>query len=323
MSTQVVIYTKDDYTYHMLSYRFADFPDFYYAKGPSDGSRYHHNNFVEDTIIVYDGRYFTRDQLIRNGAMEPTWASFCIMGKDPSKANSTKKLTRVNCKKLYEAFKEKAGTNIREECFEKTDSMISRGVICTVVSFADIPSREDFIKTIALDLKQEFCLRLDLMPGVRMPEGVYTSLNNSGSISSLLKLAKDNELTSSAIIEHSNPTFDGFLSPGRPTSSDEIIDAEISTLVNLIDKASDLSYNDDPIMNVLFVIEGFKFNQLKELLQRSSNVLFLIPEYLYNEVTGFKDEINDLIASLPGIVHTDVIYSDNYNRVMVNEQSFA
>ncbi|HOO49275.1 MAG TPA: hypothetical protein PLM10_01840 [Saccharofermentans sp.] len=264
---------------------------------------------TNSTYVFYDDKQFSPEFV----------DSFCntIPGDqihvDPLFIYDKKHGRIIDCSRLAHLINSNSLQSLRNDDSSATTPKSERGSFHLLLPFSYINEREEFIRSEFLSLRDssDICVRLNLMSGTRIPSYFTTRLSD-GTLTSLLKKAKNGSLLSSDILESTNPDMFGFLTPGNPDHADDVFDFGIEVISSLLSCTRDLTFDTSQRISVLAVAEGFRMNEYLEFAKYVDHLHILLPGRMYEESTGYQDQIDAITRQLPSSSKVSVYYSEDY-----------
>lgn len=312
MAFSILLFEKDAHLSKLVKYRLATiYKDAYIRQVDTENDDFNEHEFSENTHIFFNDKQFSY-QMIEDYCKEMRFRYFYICPLFCTDANSSR---TIDCRRLASIIDDSnnvpsgKSANIDLRLLKNQNS----GSVHLLLPFAYINERESFIhdELIYLLDDSDVCVRLNLMSGTRIPS-FFTTRLVTGSLTSLLKKAKDNSINGNDILQSLNPDALGFLTPGNPDNADDVFDFGVSALTNLINAARELTTSYNRTVNVLIVAEGFRFTELEALATLCDYLHVLLPGRMHEESTGYQEEISALSRSLPATSNLTVYYSEDY-----------
>lgn len=308
MNIGIIIFEKEDYLYKLLKFRLSTyFPDGYIIRGVSGGISSADIPLAKKIHVLYDSDQYSLEQIRSDcNRIEMDINISSIYNEEFCKGRI------IDCKYLAKKIME---NNIAtSQIINKISSNNSfNGKLIILISYAYMDERENLIDTEFDYLRRDthMCLRIDLMSGIRMPSSFTGVESSSGGITDILTLAAKESLEPKDIMAYSTPDSKGFITPGKPTHTDDVFDFGIEPVVNLVETAKELTTDITFPINVFIVTEGFRFKDLIRIAALADELHFLLPERLLSDYLGFKSEIGSITRALPPEVPVTMHYCDN------------
>jgi len=183
-----------------------------------------------------------------------------------------------------------------------------------VLSFVSPDERELHVqKQISRSLSDfSHVVRLDIMPGIRMPsDPEYPGENPKQSVSGISELLvrlSGRGFSYKDIPSYLEPDPYGDLRFGRPVHSDDLITAHVRTLHLLIKKTTDYLRTLDESSLLLVVADGISFRRMQSLSRNLSHLEILTPLHVEKDYM-LCSEIDSLVKAHTGTSHIDFPYS--------------
>ena len=181
------------------------------------------------------------------------------------------------------------------------------GSLTAVIPFVYSDVRDRYICNLEHDLSgADFNIRLDFTSKIR---SLWRSPAGS-NMTSLLEACRSKKFEPEDILKYCNMDDSGFLTPGSCMNNDDVYDIGVSRSMTLMNHAANLAHSNRRFVNVVAVVEGFRSNDLPELLSSCDHVTILLPAINAGEDIGSKDLIAQLTKAL-GRERISVFYSDD------------
>ncbi|MBO4687851.1 MAG: hypothetical protein J5636_05005 [Clostridiales bacterium] len=181
---------------------------------------------------------------------------------------------------------------------------------CLTLSFVPLKEREaHVVGQIRSALTQfDHIIRLDIMPGILMPEDPPSWNIDGGTRSSgipeLLMRIRQKRLTSSQIPSFLEPDPYGDLRFGRPEHSDDLIACHPRTISHLISRTISYLHTLDGHALLLCVCDGISFRRMQTLCRQFTHLEILTPLHVEKDIM-LLNEIDQLQRSHLGTTHID------------------
>ena len=181
---------------------------------------------------------------------------------------------------------------------------------CIALSFVSPKERESHVVRLIRSSRSTFnhIVRLDIMPGISMPEDPPSWTQSGGTrssgISELLAHIRMKRVAPIQISSFLEPDPYGDLRFGKPVNSDDVIMCHSKTLSHLISRTvSYLSQEDGP--SLLFTVcEGISFMRMRTLCKQFSHMEILTPLHMEKDIM-LCNEIDRLQKAHYGTSHID------------------
>lgn len=295
MAFGIQIYEQDNYLFELIKERLScRFPSAYIKRaGAAEGPDL---KLIEEIYTIYDNRQF-KEPL--PGGTEGAIPLFADDGKGHS---------IIDMRKIYDRLKV---TDIRTD-LHKEPVGLEEDRLRLLISYAYIDERENFIRSAISPGSFESLhpIRIDLMSGIRMPASF--SSESKGSVTKLLRTCTDKRFRPVHILEYLNPDITGFLSCGKPDNEDDVFDIGINACTVLLKKLKTLCEEHDT--GALVVAEGWKVNELLELIGLCDTLHILLPARMCTEDTGLTKALGLFRRSLPSGALMTVHYCEDYRH---------
>ena len=141
-------------------------------------------------------------------------------------------------------------------------------------------------------------------------------------MTALLDACRSRKFTPEDILKYCNMDDSGFLTPGATSNNDDVYDLGITRSITLMNLASDLAHSKTRFVNVIAVIEGFRTNDLPDLLSSTDKVILLMPAKDAGEDIGAKDLI-ELLSRTLGSERVSVTYAEDLKDAGILDDSLA
>ena len=193
-------------------------------------------------------------------------------------------------------------------------SEISCAQTCLTLSFVPPKEREAHVVRLirASGYHFDHIIRLDIMPGILMPEdppswNVEGGARSSG-ITELLLRIRQKRLSSSHIPMYLEPDPYGDLRFGRPQRSDDLITCHTPTLSHLISKTVAYLEHQGGHSLLLAVCDGISFKRMRVLCKQFAHLEILTPLHVEKDIM-LCNEIDELQRTHFGTTHIDLPFS--------------
>ena len=284
MAFTIKIYEKNEYISGLLKRRLKSFfPDAYivnpYFDDPDQETR-----FSDYERVLYDPRDITKEEL----------SSFSV-----SPIRLTEDGGIIDCARFIPMIRKNA----------ESPSFLAHvtGSVTAVIPFVYSDVRDRYISSLGHDLSgADFNIRLDFTSKIRSLWRAPAGSN----MTSLMEACKSKKFEPEDILKYCNMDESGFLTPGSCTNNDDVYDFGVSRSMTLINHAANLAHSNKRFVNVIAVVEGFRTNDLPELLSSCDKVIILLPAINAGEDIGSKDLIAQLTKAL-GRERISVFYADD------------
>lgn len=289
MAFTISVHEQDTYMYQLISDRLrSGFPDAYICRDtdlPED------NSISKYTIDLYDNSRLGKRRIAAGNDISGLYSN-------PVPIYTFKDGTWIaDMRSVEDAIR-----RIKNDPEMKDPSYITRtgpgehkyGKLAVVLPFTYADEREEYIKT-AFDGMRDadsMCIRIDLMSGARMPSSFRTDLTD-GSLTTLLKHVRSPSFLPKDILDYLNPDSMGYLTPGMPDLNDDVYDLGTDAAVCLLRKLKALICDTEGAFNALAVIEGYRLDDLKKLIEPADELHVLLPADKCN-TEGFDEFIRTL-----------------------------
>ena len=284
MAFTIKIYEKNEYISGLLKRRLKSFfPDAYivnpYFDDPDQETR-----FSDYERVLYDPRDISKEEL----------SSFSV-----SPIRLTEDGGIIDCARFIPMIRKNA----------ESPSFLApvTGSVTAVIPFVYSDVRDRYISSLGHDLSgADFNIRLDFTSKIRSLWRAPAGSN----MTSLLEACKSKKFVPEDILKYCNMDESGFLTPGSCMNNDDVYDIGVSRSMTLINHAANLAHSNKRFVNVIAVVEGFRTNDLPELLSSCDKVIILLPAINAGEDIGSKDLIAQLTKAL-GRERISVYYADD------------
>lgn len=305
MSFSIYIYESDKQIFESVKQRLSHyFPEAYIMGQVSSDTNYI-TNISDYHVVLYDNREFS----ISDKSNKNNCVYISLFSEDSNG------LQIIDCSRLSLLIKN-AGQTL-------SSSVIShRGKVNLLIPYAYIDEREIFIKN-KFDSSfsnMDYCLRIDLMSGLRMPTSFKTE-PNTGSLTDLIRCVEQNDFSADKLLGFVNPDSSGFLTPGKPTNPDDVFDADFDSILKLMKSLRTITTSSSIKFDALVVCEGWKTKELISLCQLVDEVHILTPSRVCNESCGIEDFVASLKRSLNKDTNLTLHYIDDYKEEIEYEST--
>ena len=284
MAFTIRIYETNEYIYSLLKKRLGSFYPDAYIVNPCLERQDEDDRFSDFTKVIYDPACINKDDI-------------------PSTAASPIRLTEdggiIDCSRLISMLLPRADV--------PSVNQPLTGTLTAVIPFVYSDVRDRYICSLGHDLSgADFNIRLDFTSKIR---SLWRSPAGS-NMTSLLEACRSKKFEPEDILKYCNMDDSGFLSPGSCMNNDDVYDIGVSRSMTLINHAANLAHSNRRFVNVVAVVEGFRTNDLPELLSSCDHVTILLPAINAGEDIGSKDLIAQLTKAL-GRERISVFYADD------------
>lgn len=282
MAFTIKIYEKNEYIYTLLRKRLNQFyPDAYIVDPFIDDQDYI-DTLSDFTKVIYDPAD------IRKEDITPVTASPIRLTDDSG---------FIDCARIASAIRTHEDTHLSHHPLT--------GTFTAVIPFVYSDVRDRYISGLETEMSgADFNIRLDFTSKIR---ALWRGSGGS-NMTSLLEACKSRRFVPEDILKYCNMDDSGFLTPGACKNNDDVYDLGTARSVSLMYHAADLAHSDQRKVNVLAVIEGFRTNDLPELLASCDSVIILLPAKNAGEDYGARELITSLTKAL-GSERVSVCYA--------------
>lgn len=155
----------------------------------------------------------------------------------------------------------------------------------------------------------DYSLRLDFMGRMRVPGPDMNGIR-PGGMTKLLEQAAKKSFKSEDIFAYCNMDKNGFMTPGATSGEDDVYDAGPVIIKKIIDASLRLAAGKSPATSVLCIFEGFRTNELTELVSPFDEVNLLLPSRTGQENLGTKKLASGIERSLAS-GHLNICYAED------------
>ena len=296
MAFTIKIYEKNEYISGLLKKRLKSFFPDAYIVNPYYDDQDQETRFSDYERILYDPRDITQEEL----------SSFSV-----TPIRLTEDGGIIDCARFIPMIRKNA----------ELPSFLApvTGCLTAVIPFVYSDVRDRYISGLGHDLSgADFNIRLDFTSRIRSLWRAPAGSN----MTSLLEACKSKKFEPEDILKYCNMDDSGFLTPGSCLNNDDVYDIGVSRSMTLMNHAADLAHSNKRFVNVIAVVEGFRTNDLPELLSSWDKVTILLPAVNAGEDIGSKDLIAQLTKAL-GRERISVFYADDIKDPGVLDDSLA
>lgn len=296
MAFTIKIYEKNEYVYGLLKKRLGSFfPDAYIVNPYSDKED-PEDRFIDYTKVLYDPKDIDKEDILQHTA---------------SPIRLTDDGGVIDCARLVKMIRQKNESPL----FIQPVS----GSITAVIPFVYSDVRDRFISEIGSELSgSDYNIRLDFTSKLR----ALWRQNAGNNMTSLLEACRSRKFKPEDILNFCNMDELGFLTPGSCKNNDDVYDLGISRSITLMNHAANLAHSNTSFINVIAILEGFRSDDLPELLSCCDSVIILLPARDTGEDLGARVLINSLTKIL-GRERITVRYADDLTREKELDDSFG
>ncbi len=284
MAFTIKIYEKNEYISGLLKKRLTSFFPDAYIVNPYFDDMDQVNRFSDYERVLYDPKDISKEELTSFSA---------------SPIRLTEDGGIIDCARFIPMLRKNA----------ESPSFLApvTGSITAVIPFVYSDVRDRFICNMADSLPiADFNIRLDFTSRIRS----LWRASAGSNMTSLLEACRSRKFEPEDILKYCNMDDAGFLTPGSCLNNDDVYDMGISRSITLMNHASDLAHSNMRFVNVVAVVEGFRSNDLPELLSCCDKVIILLPAINAGEDIGCKDLIAQLTKTL-GRERISVFYTED------------
>ena len=284
MAFTIKIYEKNEYISGLLKKRLKSFFPDAYIVNPYFDDQDQETRFSDYERVLYDPKDISKEEL----------SSFSV-----SPIRLTEDGGIIDCARFIPM--------IRKNAESPSFPAPVTGSLTAVIPFVYSDVRDRYICNLEHDLSgADFNIRLDFTSKIR---SVWRSPAGS-NMTSLLEACRSKKFEPEDILKYCNMDDSGFLTPGSCMNNDDVYDIGVSRSMTLMNHAANLAHSNRRFVNVVAVVEGFRSNDLPELLSSCDHVTILLPAINAGEDIGSKDLIAQLTKAL-GRERISVFYSDD------------
>lgn len=284
MAFTIKIYEKNEYISGLLKKRLKSFFPDAYIVNPYFDDQDQETRFSDYERVLYDPKDISKEEL----------SSFSV-----SPIRLTEDGGIIDCARFIPM--------IRKNAESPSFPAPVTGSLTAVIPFVYSDVRDRYICNLEHDLSgADFNIRLDFTSKIR---SLWRSPAGS-NMTSLLEACRSKKFEPEDILKYCNMDDSGFLTPGSCMNNDDVYDIGVSRSMTLMNHAANLAHSNRRFVNVVAVVEGFRSNDLPELLSSCDHVTILLPAINAGEDIGSKDLIAQLTKAL-GRERISVFYSDD------------
>lgn len=285
MAFTIKIYERDEYIYALLKKRLSNFyPDAYFIN-PYHDEEDSISQFSDYTEVIYNPSDVNKEDI------SPITASPIRLTEDGG---------IIDCARLV------ALLNTHEDA-----PIVKRpvtGTLSAVIPFVYSDVRDRYISDLECELSNaDFNIRLDFTSRLR----ALWRGSGGTNMTDLLEACRSRRFSPEDILKYCNIDDSGFLTPGCCKNNDDVYDMGINRSITLMNHAADLAHSDRRLVNVLAVVEGFRTQDLPELLASCDQVRILLPARNAGEDLGARELIESLTRTL-GAERITVAYAEEF-----------
>jgi len=295
MAFTIKIYEKNEYLFRLLKKRLSSFfPDAYildpyYEPGDQE------DRFSEYEKVLYDPRDIKKEDIV---SLSP-----------PLRLTDDGGI--IDCASFLPFIRQ----NIESPSYLRP----ATGTVTAVLPFVYSDVRDRFISDLGTELTgADFNIRLDFTSKIR----ALCRRSAGSNMTSLLDACRSRKFAPEDILKYCNMDDSGFLTPGSTKNNDDVYDLGITRSITLMNLASDLAHSKTRFVNVIAVIEGFRTNDLPDLLSSTDKVILLMPAKDAGEDIGAKDLI-ELLSRTLGSERVSVTYAEDLKDAGILDDSLA
>ena len=296
MAFTIKIYEKNEYISGLLKRRLKSFFPDAYIVNPYFDDQDLETRFSDYERVLYDPRDITKEEL----------SSFSV-----SPIRLTEDGGIIDCARFIPMIRKNA----------ESPSFLApvTGSVTAVIPFVYSDVRDRYISSLGHDLSgADFNIRLDFTSKIRSLWRAPAGSN----MTSLLEACKSKKFVPKDILKYCNMDESGFLTPGSCMNNDDVYDIGVSRSMTLINHAANLAHSNKRFVNVIAVVEGFRTNDLPELLSSCDMVTILLPAINAGEDIGTKELIAQLTKAL-GRERISVFYADDIKGPDILDDSLS
>lgn len=284
MAFTIKIYEKNEYISGLLKKRLKSFFPDAYIVNPYFDDQDQETRFSDYERVLYDPKDISKEEL----------SSFSV-----SPIRLTEDGGIIDCARFIPM--------IRKNAESPSFPAPVTGSLTAVIPFVYSDVRDRYICSLGHDLSgADFNIRLDFTSKIR---SLWRSPAGS-NMTSLLEACRSKKFEPEDILKYCNMDDSGFLTPGSCMNNDDVYDIGVSRSIALMNHAANLAHSNRRFVNVVAVVEGFRSNDLPELLSSCDRVTILLPAINAGEDIGSKDLIAQLTKAL-GRERISVFYADD------------
>lgn len=284
MAFTIKIYEKNEYISGLLKKRLKSFFPDAYIVNPYFDDQDQETRFSDYERVLYDPKDISKEEL----------SSFSV-----SPIRLTEDGGIIDCARFIPMIRKNAE-------FPSFPAPVT-GSLTAVIPFVYSDVRDRYICSLGHDLSgADFNIRLDFTSKIR---SLWRSPAGS-NMTSLLEACRSKKFEPEDILKYCNMDDSGFLTPGSCMNNDDVYDIGVSRSMTLMNHAANLAHSNRRFVNVVAVVEGFRSNDLPELLSSCDHVTILLPAINAGEDIGSKDLIAQLTKAL-GRERISVFYADD------------
>ena len=189
------------------------------------------------------------------------------------------------------------------------------GKMVALIPYVYMEDREALISHMIADNRftSDYSVRLDFMGRMRVP-GPDTNGIRPGGMTKLLEQAAKKSFKPEDIFAYCNMDKNGFMTPGATSGEDDVYDAGLIIIKKIIDASLHLTEGESPTTSVLSIFEGFRTNELTELVAPFDEVTLLLPSRTGQENLGTKKLASGILKSL-GSGRLDICYAEDLSAM--------
>lgn len=253
---------------------------------------------IREDIILYDNKTLGPDNITTS-----TSAAFLPI-LIPLRSEHSPDDCRISGKHLSEKISS-AKDSVSDQSLLSVPKSRKSGVLRLFLSLGSRAARETYINanTGTLLSSGDRLIRLDIMPGISVPEVRCSSLlrrNNhqicSGYSDLLLHLG-DSGLKPEILLDYLRPNGSGWLYFGRPSRSDDVISLDPNLLVRLVQLLRSLIDNATPSTSAIVVVDGLSLSKVKRICPLAHEMHVIFPEDASNDDPLIQYELEQLFSA--------------------------
>ena len=296
MAFTIRIFEKNEYIYRLLKKRLGCFYPEAYIVNPYIDEQDYEERFSDFTRVLYDPANIDEEEI--------------------ADISSPIRLTEdggiIDCARLISLLMPTEDT----PSFTKT---VTTGSITAVIPFVYSDVRDNFIRELYSGPDNAgYNIRLDFTSKLRS----LWHRSSGCNMTALLEACKQKRFIPEDILKYCNMDDYGFLTPGSTANYDDVYDLGVGRSITLINHAADLAHSRNRSVNVLAVMEGFRTNDLPELLANCDKVYILLPARNAAEDLGARELIN-LITRTLGQERISVYYAEDFTTHRSAEENIV
>jgi hypothetical protein len=295
MAFTIKIYEKNEYLFRLLKKRLSSFFPDAYILDPYYETGDQEDRFSEYEKVLYDPRDIKKEDIV---SLSP-----------PLRLTDDGGI--IDCASFLPF--------IRQSIESPSYLRPATGTVTAVLPFVYSDVRDRFISDLGTELTgADFNIRLDFTSKIR----ALCRRSAGSNMTALLDACRSRKFAPEDILKYCNMDDSGFLTPGSTKNNDDVYDLGITRSITLMNLASDLAHSKTRFVNVIAVIEGFRTNDLPDLLSSTDKVILLMPAKDAGEDIGAKDLI-ELLSRTLGSERVSVTYAEDLKDAGILDDSLA